>query len=254
MSDDENWNSTLHSISSLTPDQIRDILKAENLDSEGEYNEIFAKLKDHLKHNKERRRTIFRVDDSENSTLTPDNNNSDSKTLVTEQTVIATHSELQNMDPPIQTPVVTTANDQNSPIVSHSNTNLQNSNLNTGTTSKNQVPAQSTPNYNVPFRTFPSNLGIPNPPITVFPGYTTPLSTTHSSLANQSMIHSPQEQRYVPPPHNSQFFGHNYQGVGYDLPAAQAAYQTQINNNQAFQGAGHVTQAAATAARLFRHF
>ena len=161
------------------------------------------------------------------------------------------------MEPPIQTPVVTTAYDQtvdkNSPIVSHSNTNVQNANLNIGTTPKNQVPAQSTPNYNVPFRTFPSNLGIPNPPITVFPGYTTPLSTTHSSLANQSMIHSPQESRYVPPHPNSQFFGHNYQGVGYDLPAAQAAYQTH-NNNQAFQGAGHVTQAAATAARLFRHF
>ena len=93
-------------------------------------------------------------------------------------------------------------------------------------------------------------------------GYTTHHSKNYSLASNQPIFQSSQGSGFITPANYNEYlqsFASNFQGVQYDLPATQAAYQTQNiqgaphatqpcqaqNNNQVSQGVGYVTQAAA---------
>ena len=75
----DDWEKALENISFLKKQQLREILQANDEDTEGTYQELFERVREFLRANPERRRTIFsEYPDSFNSSKTTVKNTSGS--------------------------------------------------------------------------------------------------------------------------------------------------------------------------------
>lgn len=161
MSSIDDWERALENLSFLSEQQLRDILQTNDEDTEGSYQELFDRVREFLRANPDRRRTIF--------SEYPDSFNSSSKTTVkntsgTGQTNSQEIYPQQNNDnSPLQNYPAYSTPDMRRTL--HALENLLNMN-------SNNTPFQ--------FQNIPSNFHLPQfNPNAMAPR--TPLSITHTS-------------------------------------------------------------------------